>query len=151
PNDCSLVLVARGDAGPDLWLCGDIEFDGEARMAQDSALVAPVHRPIVLKAAHHGSDTSSTDAWLARSRPDIALVSVGAFNRYGHPGHRALASLAACGCTILRTDQGGAVRVTRRGSALWIERPGARAVCVTCQPLAVDALRGSCLECDTRR
>jgi competence protein ComEC len=128
-NGCSLVLWATGSRGPDLLLQGDLEADGEARLgtAWGAQLAAAAPRFAILKAGHHGSDTSSTPAFLGLVQPEVAVLSVGAHNRYGHPGRRALATFAAQGCSVLRTDRGGAVRLRRRGTALWLERPGARA------------------------
>ncbi len=143
PNECSLVLAAAGGHHPDLWLCGDLEHEGEAHIRNDSLAWHAGHPFTILKAGHHGSDTSSTEVFLDALQPDLALVSVGAMNRYGHPGRRTLASLAAHGCTIVRTDRGGAVRVVERGATLWIERPAARA-----RPLGepVDVARDARLE-----
>jgi competence protein ComEC len=78
----------------------------------------------VLKSGHHGSRTSSSRALLDAIDAEIAVVSVGAGNRYGHPAAQTLAALAAHGCRVLRTDQGGAVRFELRGRTLWLERPG---------------------------
>ena len=129
PNGCSLVLWAHGSARPDLLLMGDLEADGEARLLEYAArALADLGGAVtVLKAGHHGSDTSSTPEFLSAVRPDLALVCVGARNRYGHPGARALGDLARERCRVLRTDQGGAIRVVQRGAQLWIERPGERA------------------------
>jgi competence protein ComEC len=130
-NECSLVLYARGESVPDLWLMGDLEAAGEAALvAADSGLAGTAARFAILKAGHHGSDTSSTPPFVAALAPEIALVSAGHGNRYRHPGARALATLAAHGCTILRTDRGGAVRIVRRGGTLWLERPAARRVAI---------------------
>jgi competence protein ComEC len=129
PNGCSVVLWARGERFPDLLAMGDLETDGEARLLETwrAALVAAAPDLLVLKAGHHGSRTSSTPALLDAADPELALVSVGVHNRYGHPSARTLAALAAHGCTVLRTDRGGAVRLCLRGTMLWLERPGERA------------------------
>ena len=143
PNECSLVLAARGGAAPDAWFLGDLEHEGEARLLGDRALQDVAPRFVILKAGHHGSNTSSTAAFVAALQPDIALLSVGAYNRYHHPGRRALATLQSNACTILRSDRGGAVRFVLRGETLWLERPAARAIALG-RP--VDAPRGACLE-----
>jgi len=142
-NECSLVLAAHGGDAPDVWFQGDLEHEGEAQLAGQEALHDAATRFVILKAGHHGSDTSSTAAFIAALQPDIALLSVGAHNRYRHPGRRTLATLEAQRCTILRTDRGGAVRFVLRGTTLWFERPAVR-------PLAlgrpVDASCEGCLE-----
>src|SRR5690606_19503265 len=62
-----------------------------------------------LKVAHHGSDTSTSAAWLAGVRPRLAVISVGSGNAYGHPHQAVLQRLAAAGVTVMRTDLHGAV------------------------------------------
>jgi len=78
----------------------------------------------VLKVGHHGSATSSSDAFLDAVRPRVALVSVGARNRYGHPNADVLARLARRGATVLRTDLLGTVIVRTDGHTLWLEADG---------------------------
>ena len=62
----------------------------------------------ILKVAHHGSRMTTEDGFLARVRPDSAVISVGT-NLYGHPAADTLLRLSNAGCTIYRTDQAGAV------------------------------------------
>ena len=128
-NGCSLVLWARGGQHPDLLLMGDLEADGEARLLSlwSAALAEAAPELLVLKAGHHGSDTSSSPAFLDIVRPEVAVLSVGLHNRYAHPGRHTLAALEHAHCVVLRTDLDGAVRVTQRGASLWVERPGERA------------------------
>jgi competence protein ComEC len=127
PNECSLVLWAHGSGHPDVWFMGDLETAGEAALVgRDSSFERARAAFTLLKAGHHGSDTSSTAALVDALLPEVAIVSVGAGNRYRHPGRRALATLAARGCRVLRTDEGGAVRIVQRGATLWLERPAAR-------------------------
>jgi len=61
----------------------------------------------LLKVGHHGSRLSSDPTFLAAVDPDIALISVGADNGFGHPGQEALDRLAAVGAQVYRTDQSG--------------------------------------------
>lgn len=63
----------------------------------------------VLKVAHHGSKTSSSEAFLLKARPRWAVISVGADNSYGHPDDGVLTRLAALKTSVYRTDQNGAV------------------------------------------
>jgi competence protein ComEC len=133
-NDCSLVLHASGRDVPDLWLMGDLESGGEAQLLAATAastLAAHARRYGILKAGHHGSATSSTPDFIAALQPEIALLSVGAGNRYRHPGSRTLQTLAVHDCQVLRTDRGGAVRIVLRGATLWLERPATRRVALT--------------------
>ena len=69
----------------------------------------------VLKVAHHGSDHSSSAAFLRATKPEIALISAGADNRYGHPHKDNLARLRRANALIFRTDRSGQVRVISDG------------------------------------
>ncbi|WP_251559069.1 ComEC/Rec2 family competence protein [Paenibacillus pasadenensis] len=78
----------------------------------------PVHgRPIdVLKAGHHGSRYSTSNAWLAYWKPSISVLSAGINNRYGHPSNDTLLRLRQSGSRAVRTDWNGEIefRVTRK-------------------------------------
>jgi len=129
-NGQSLVLWAHGGGMPEVLAMGDLEEDGETAMIAASSdiwgeLAAGF---LVLKAGHHGSRTSSTPELLDAIDAEIALVSVGERNRYGHPGAETLAAFAARQVPLLRTDQGGAIRLDVRGTTLWMERPAMRPV-----------------------
>ena len=96
---------------------GDIEAEAE-RLLVDSG------RPlsaVVLKVSHHGAGEASTEAFLEAVRPQLAVISVGAGNRYHHPAKATLRRLEACGARVLRTDQRGTVEVTTDGAQLWVE------------------------------
>ncbi len=102
-NDTSVVLLGEA-AGVRFLLPGDAED------AVDPVLVARGLPHVALyKVAHHGSRTASSDALLAALTPDVAVISVGAGNTYGHPSPPTLARLAAHGATVLRTDRDGTV------------------------------------------
>lgn len=81
-------------------LAGDIEPEGRARLGGDLSAT-------VLKVAHHGSRNGTDSALVARVRPKIAVISVGAGNSYHHPHAEALAALA--GTKLYRTDRNGTV------------------------------------------
>ncbi|MBB5808266.1 competence protein ComEC [Saccharothrix ecbatanensis] len=117
-NDASLVLRASTAAGRVL-LTGDIELAGQADLLGGHVDL----RADVLKVPHHGSRYSSP-AFLTAVRPRIALVSVGAGNRYGHPSGVLVDALTRHGALVLRTDRDGDTavlagphgpRVARRG------------------------------------
>jgi competence protein ComEC len=103
-NDTSVVLRLRIGAARVL-------FTGDAGGRIDDLAVAAGDALVtdVLKVAHHGSPTSSTPPFLERADPRIAVVSVGARNRYGHPDAAVLERLEACGALVLRTDREGAI------------------------------------------
>jgi competence protein ComEC len=109
-NDDSVVLELRyGDVS--FVLPGDIGADVEAEIAR---LILPArHR--VLKAAHHGSATSTSDVWLDALRPEVVLISCGRENRYGHPAPAVLARLAARGIEVRRTDVEGQIVIETDG------------------------------------
>jgi competence protein ComEC len=96
-------------------------FTGDAPMAVEDTLVA-LHgsalRAAVLKVGHHGSRTSTGELLLDAVTPDLALVSAGRNNRYGHPNAGVLQRLEAHGVRVLRTDRSGSfiVRARRDGA-----------------------------------
>jgi competence protein ComEC len=119
-NDASVIVMAR---------YGSVRFllTGDAESAEEGWLLeagAGALEADVLKVAHHGSRTSTSSEFLAEVRPRVALISVGAGNRYGHPGARVLEDLAGAGAVVLRTDQSGSVIVRTDGRALTIDAQG---------------------------
>lgn len=68
----------------------------------------------VLKVAHHGSKSSSSEAFLDAVNPEIAVISVGEGNRYGHPSEETIEKLSERGVRIYRTDEHGAVGIDIR-------------------------------------
>jgi competence protein ComEC len=78
----------------------------------------------VLKVGHHGSSTSSSDAFLGAVHPELAIVSVGARNIYGHPSSDVLRALARAGAEVLRTDEAGTIVVRTDGIRLEVEAKG---------------------------
>ena len=103
-NNASIVLWAK--LGGITWLfTGDLEEEGE------KGLVAtyPDLRADVLKVAHHGSNTSSITPFLSAVQPNIAIISVGERNRYGHPHKEVIERFEKMGIEIWRTDKQGAI------------------------------------------
>ena len=78
-------------------------------------------RAAVLKVPHHGSKTSSTPAFVAAVAPQVAVVSVGADNRYGLPSRAVLERYRTAGICVLRTDECGAVTVEVDGDRVAVE------------------------------
>jgi competence protein ComEC len=116
-------VVLRLDYGlASLLLAADIEAEAEARLL---ATHAPL-RARVLKVAHHGARHSTGEAFLRATRPDVAVISVGARNPFGHPAPATLARLARIGARIYRTDEDGAVILETDGRELvitaWADR-----------------------------
>ena len=109
-NDDSLVLRLEYQSVAFL-LAGDIERQVESQLVTRGD---PLHADF-LKIAHHGSRTSSTEAFLAAVEPRVEVISAGEGNPYGHPNADVLAHLAGHGARMLRTDRDGAVTVTSDG------------------------------------
>ena len=105
-NNVSVVLLGV-IGGRRFLLTGDVEQD-----VDPSLLSGGLPRVDLLKVAHHGSRTATTDAFLAAVRPRVAVASAGADNPYGHPARPTLERLAASGARVYRTDVDGSVSVT---------------------------------------
>ena len=112
PNDRAIVLLATYGT-VDVLLTADAE----------SHVLVPLRPPAVevLKVSHHGSADDRLPELLARTRPRVAVVSVGERNSYGHPAPSTLAALAeARRLAVYRTDRDGAVVVESDGAALTV-------------------------------
>ncbi|HKV04545.1 MAG TPA: ComEC/Rec2 family competence protein [Candidatus Acidoferrales bacterium] len=114
-NDDSLVL-RLSDGHFRFLLAGDIEQRVEERLVEDRAPLAADF----LKVPHHGSRTSSTDAFLGRVDPRVAVVSVGEANPFGHPSENVIERYERSGVRLLRTDRDGAVTALTDGQNLSI-------------------------------
>jgi len=102
---------------------------GDAERAEEEWLLREYPsrlRADVLKVGHHGSSTSSSDAFLAAVQPRAAVISVGARNRYGHPSNDVLRALRNAGADVLRTDQSGTVIARTNGERVEMEARGER-------------------------
>lgn len=109
-NDASIVLYA--ELGGLQWLfTGDIEERGEEELMAAYRNL----RVDVLKVAHHGSKTSTTEKLLQTYKPKIALISVGKNNRFGHPHEEVIERLGEHNVKIYRTDLNGAISFRFRG------------------------------------
>lgn len=114
-NDRSLVLrVTHGDVR--FLLTGDVEAIAENQLA-------PGH-VTVLKAPHHGSDTSSTPAFVAKTRPRFVVFCVGRNNRFDFPRADVVARWEAAGARCLRTDLDGAITFHSDGHEVTVETFG---------------------------
>ena len=94
-------------------MTGDLEADGESMLLQYdfSGLGFGLRREgyDVLKVAHHGSRFSSTQEFLEAVSPDLAVISAGRNNQYGHPHEETLERLQHTGARILITSECGEV------------------------------------------
>lgn len=117
-NNNSVVLrVTDGDVR--ILLTGDIEKEAEEALV---SLDRSALRADALQVAHHGSRSSSTAPFLDAVGAEIAIISAGADNRYGHPHREVMQRLRAAGLTVYRTDVDGTVVLVSDGNSLQIER-----------------------------
>lgn len=113
-NSNSVVL--RLDHGEScVMLTGDAEEPTERALLSQG-----IEQCDALKVAHHGSNHSSSDAFLRAVDPDIALISCGQGNRYKHPGEDTTARLASAGAVIYRTDTWGILSLESDGETLTV-------------------------------
>ncbi len=108
PNEESVVLLVEFGRAR-LLLTGDAGLPVEWRLA---GRVGDVD---VLKVGHHGSLSATSDAWLDELRPEEAVISVGARNRYGHPAQEVIARLGGHGIVVYRTDRQGTITFSSDG------------------------------------
>lgn len=120
-NDVSIVML--GEYGSLRFL-----LTGDVEEGIDPVLVARGLPTIdLLKVAHHGSRTATSQQELDALRPKVAAVSVGADNSYGHPAASTLRRLLGSGATVFRTDENASISVTLDGVTMStsVERGGA--------------------------
>ncbi len=111
----NLSVVTRLDCGPQTFLfTADVEADA-LRHLNERGAAADVR---VLKVPHHGARSSLDEAWIRRVRPEVAVISVGRHNPYGHPAAEVLAAYEGSGGQLYRTDRQGAVWITASLSSL---------------------------------
>lgn len=116
-NDSSVVARLRYKERSFLFT-GDAGTSVEERLlAQNADVDADV-----LKVGHHGSESATSEAFLKRVSPQIALISAGKGNTYGHPHRALLHRLARQDIRVYRTDQGGDIRVRSDGVSVRVER-----------------------------
>jgi competence protein ComEC len=110
-NENSIVVMLRTKIFSELFM-GDAGEASEARLLVSSI---DLHADVV-KVGHHGSHYASTPQFVAAVRPEIAVVSVGRHNKFGHPALETIEAWHRAGSHILRTDQCGAITLAGRAS-----------------------------------
>ena len=110
PNANSIVL--RLDYGEfSMLLMGDAEEQTESRlMSRDADLTAKL-----IKIAHHGSKYASSEDFIKRVKPEAAIISTGAWNRYSHPAQSVIDRLKGLNAKLYRTDLQGEITITTKG------------------------------------
>lgn len=101
-NDNSLVLSLK-------YREREVLFTGDISSTVEDDLTDKLNAVDILKVAHHGSDTSSSERFLQLTSPEYAVISVGV-NSYGHPSEQVLERLNHIGAKVFRTDEDGAIR-----------------------------------------
>ncbi len=106
-NESSLVLMLHiiGEDDTSILFTGDIGTVTESQLTGSGTDLDCD----ILKVAHHGSKYSSSEEFIDACSPEIAVISVGAYNFYGHPAPSTLDRLDSYGCIVFRTDEEGAV------------------------------------------
>jgi competence protein ComEC len=120
PNLASTVALVR---------YGVVRFllVGDAERGEEDWLLAQHPNDLhadVLKVGHHGSSTSSSAAFLAAVSPRLAVISVGALNKYGHPSGDVIQALHRVGAEVLRTDEAGTIVIRTDGVHIEVEAKG---------------------------
>ena len=111
-NAQSVVLLVR---------YGEFEalLTGDAPVDVEEAILDELPSELeVLKVGHHGSNTSTSPLLLTRTSPELAVISVGARNRYGHPHSDVVSRISESGTRVLRTDLNGDIVIRARRSGL---------------------------------
>lgn len=103
-NDWSLALHFNCD-GLSLAAAGDANRRRELALLSSGFL----WQAQIFKASHHGADTSNDPYFVARVKPAVVVISVGADNTYGHPSPELINSLRVAGIKVWRTDEQGSV------------------------------------------
>jgi len=116
-NNSVVVHLVMGQVS--FLLTGDIEESAEGKLVTSGQELTST----VLKVAHHGSNTSSSSGFLRAVNPKLAVISVGADNRFGHPSPQVLERLENLVGKerILRTDEQGTIEVVTDGERVWIK------------------------------
>ena len=119
-NNVSIVLL--GQVGERRFLLmGDVEEGIDPSLLKDR-----LPHVDLLKVAHHGSKTATTQAFVDAVRPAVAVASAGTGNPYGHPAKSTLDRLAASGARVLRTDLDGTVVVGFEAGGMTVRAEGGR-------------------------
>lgn len=117
--DNNAVVLRLRIGGVSFLLTADTMWETETELIARRADL----NSTVLKVGHHGSNTSTGAVFLSVANPDVAVISVGADNGFGHPNKEVLARLVKqVGPTnIYRTDEHGTIEFTTDGKKLWVK------------------------------
>lgn len=98
-------------------------FTGDAEAPVEQEILDKGYQPKtdVLHLGHHGSNTSSAEAFLQAVSPEYVVISCGQDNKYGHPHQEVTDRLNSLGCTVYRTDQDGSICAYSDGNTVTFE------------------------------
>ncbi|MEX2425302.1 MAG: ComEC/Rec2 family competence protein [Thermomicrobiaceae bacterium] len=119
-ENSTVVRVDIGDVS--LLLTGDIEQEAENTLVESMSGALDVD---ILQVSHHGSNSSSQDHFLAATSPELAAISAGADNQYGHPHAEVIERLRGHEIQIYRTDVDGTVIIQTDGESWDVATTGA--------------------------
>jgi competence protein ComEC len=116
-NNGLVLRLSMGDAS--FLLTADIFWEAEFELITRRANLEST----VLKVAHHGSDTSTTPEFLAVVNPQVAVISTGAEDRFGHPNDEVMERLTEVldEDKIYLTSENGTIEFTTDGERLWVK------------------------------
>jgi competence protein ComEC len=98
-----------------------VMFTGDATQKTEGYILGQNLKSDILKVGHHGSRTSTSDAFVSAVTPDYAVISDGKDNKYGHPHQETLDTLNKHGIKILRTDLLGTIILDSNGEKFQVE------------------------------
>lgn len=116
-SECFYVKFAGGAS---LLLTGDVEGDAEKLLIQELRNRG-IENITMLKVAHHGSSSSTSEELLEQIQPSVSIISCGRNNRYGHPHAETMIRLEESGTKIFQTSKSGAITVQIKGNQIRIE------------------------------
>lgn len=108
-----VLLLVRGEHG--ILLTGDADERAEMSVSTRYGALFDRLDTRILKVAHHGSITSTGAPLLEKFPPDLALISAGRDNQFGHPDSKIVDRLMTSGARVLQTGQQGAIRISGFG------------------------------------
>lgn len=112
PNQVSIVLHLQ-------WGAASVLLTGDAYSRVEQEILGELAHVTVLKLGHHGSRTSTSEALLARTQPQLAVASLADGNTYGHPHREVLERLQRARVPLLRTDRDGHIRIRLTQTGEW--------------------------------
>lgn len=115
-NNAAILRLSMGEVS--FLLTADMMWEAEFELIYNRANL----KSTVLKVSHHGSNTSTTPEFLAVVNPQLAVISVGADNKFGHPTPEVIARLEdrVDSENIYRTDEHGTIEFITDGERLWV-------------------------------